>query len=201
MSPILGSIGGLSARGFGFKTAAGAAPFVLTGSYDALGVVTVPSGGASSISFTGIPQTGYRNLVLRIISKSTNAGGYSLLRPNNDSTYTNFYWHYLSGGGTSAGAGNSQSSGLTGVVLNNTLVASSYTNMFATSIVSILDYANSNKNKTFRSLEGYDTNSSNGNIGLDSSLWLSTAAINSITIVPSNDNFAQYSQFALYGEK
>jgi hypothetical protein len=175
--------------------------FTLTGSYDALSTVTVPSGGASSITFSAIPQTGYKHLQLRIMSKSTNAGGYSLLRPNGDSTYTNFYWHYLSGNGTSAGAGNSQSSGLTGVTLNNTLVASSYTNMFAVSIVDILDYANTNKNKTFRSLEGYDTNSSNGNIGLDSSLWLSTAAINSITIVPSNDNFAQYSQFSLYGVK
>ena len=81
--PILGIIAS------SFRSAAGP-----VGAYDALATVTVGSGGVSSITFAGIP-TGYKHLQIRQIAKSTNTGGYILLRPNNDSTYTNFYWHYL----------------------------------------------------------------------------------------------------------
>ena len=44
----------------------------ITGSYDALAVYTVPSGGASSITFAGIPQSGYQHLQLRMFAKSVN---------------------------------------------------------------------------------------------------------------------------------
>jgi hypothetical protein len=63
----------------------------------------------------------------------------------------------------------------------------------------ILDYANTNKFKTTRTLEGYDANGS-GNVSLTSGLWQSTSAINSITITAVG-TFNQYSQFALYGVK
>jgi hypothetical protein len=169
------------------------------GAYDSLATVTVGVGGAASVSFTSIPST-YKHLQIRQIAKSTSTGGYILLRPNNDSTFTNFRWHYVAGDGATATASNGQSASLTGVVLNNSLVASSATSVFSASIVDILDYADTNKNKTFRTIEGWDQNGS-GNIGLDSSLWLSTTAISSIVLVPSTASFAQYSSFALYGIK
>jgi hypothetical protein len=43
-------------------------PYTLTGNYDALGTVTVPSGGLSSVTFAGIPQTGYSHLQVRIMA-------------------------------------------------------------------------------------------------------------------------------------
>ena len=45
-------------------------PYSPTGSYDALAVYTVPSGGASSIIFAGIPQSGYQHLQLRGIVRA-----------------------------------------------------------------------------------------------------------------------------------
>jgi hypothetical protein len=65
----------------------------------------------------------------------------------------------------------------------------------------ILDYANTSKNKTIRMLSGNDRNGS-GDIILISGLWASTSAINQIDLrLESAANFAQYSQFALYGIK
>jgi len=66
-------------------------------------------------------------------------------------------------------------------------------------IVDILDYANTNKYKTVRSLNGNDANGS-GSMNLSSNVWLSTAAITSLTLSSSSD-FRQYSSFALYGIK
>jgi hypothetical protein len=63
-----------------------------------------------------------------------------------------------------------------------------------------LDYTNTNKNKTARSLWGYDANGS-GYVGLYSGLWRNTSAINRIDYVPASGTFPQYSSFALYGIK
>jgi hypothetical protein len=73
---------------------------------------------------------------------------------------------------------------------------------FGGSIVDILDYANTSKNKTVRTLTGADRNG-NGLIGLRSGYWNSTAAVSSISIIATSGStgFAQYSSFALYGVK
>ena len=200
MSPILGSIGGLSARGFGLQTAS-AAQFALVGSYDALGTVTVPSGGVSSISFTGIPQTGYRNLVIRAIVQATNSGsadGQFTAYFNGDTTNANYYAHNIYGTGASTGAQSLPGSSYNGAIVGWASATSAAAPM--ANIISILDYSNTNKNKVTRTLAGFDNNG-NGEIDFTSSLWMSTAAINSLVLTPSSGNFKQYSQFALYGER
>ena len=80
--------------------------------------------------------------------------------------------------------------------------ASATANAFGVTIIDILDYANTNKYKTFRSLVGSDTNDTNGAVGLASGSWRSTSAITSITLSNNvSGNLAQYSSFALYGIK
>jgi hypothetical protein len=71
---------------------------------------------------------------------------------------------------------------------------------FGVSVVDILDYANTSKNKTTRALAGQERNST-GVVNFWSSLWMSTSAINSITIVPDSSTFRAGSKFALYGIK
>jgi hypothetical protein len=64
----------------------------------------------------------------------------------------------------------------------------------------ILDYANTNKFKTTRTLTGSDLNGS-GVVSLDSGSWRSTSAITSITFTARANLINTYSSFALYGIK
>jgi hypothetical protein len=163
-------------------------PWSPDGAFDALATVTVPSGGLSSVTFAGIPNT-YKHLQIRYSANCT-ATGNPTIRFNSD-TGSNYAWHILYGQGTSAAAvaGSTQTFMYLGTVYQNTSV-------FNGGIIDVLDYANTNKTKTMRALTGAENNSA-GEIGLFSGLWNSTAAINSITIAISN--FTQNSQFTLYG--
>jgi hypothetical protein len=72
-------------------------------------------------------------------------------------------------------------------------------NTYYTSVVDILDYKNTNKFKTMRSLDGYDNNG-DGYVFLQSFLWRSTSAITDIQIsLGGGANITTASQFALYG--
>jgi len=185
MTPILGIIAS------SFRSAAGP-----DGAYDSLATITVPSGGLASITFAGIPNT-YKHLQIRAIAKSTGAASQGDLTFNGD-TGSNYAWHQLFGGGTSAGADNSINRA--NIVGAASLVNSSIANVFSASIIDILDYADTNKFKTVRHLVGQDENGS-GVISLNSGLWRNTAAITTVTITARSNSIAQFSQFALYGVK
>jgi hypothetical protein len=132
----------------------------------------------------------------------TNRTGYSndLLKITfNSDTGSNYANHYLygDGGGTGAGANSSQTSMQNWVMSTD----AANTSVFGASVIDILDYSNTNKYKTLRSLGGFDNNG-DGYIVLNSGLWQSTSAITSISItMNSGTSFKQYSSFALYGIK
>jgi hypothetical protein len=164
-----------------------------------IATVTVGSGGASSVDFTSIPQV-YEHLQIRCLVRGDRASTRIdvAMRYNSDSG-TNYYAvHALEGNGTSASAyaDSTNNRNIPGYVSAGSATAS----VFGTEIIDILDYGNTNKYKTFRSLGGVDVNGS-GYISLRSGLWLSTSAISSISFFPDGGNFAQYSSFALYGIK
>ena len=177
--------------------------YTLTGSYDALATVTVPSGGASSITFSAIPQTGYKHLQLRIIGRTdySPAGPTNMFMRFNGDTGNNYSTHNLRGNGSSAGATGDSSNPFM-YIQDSFPTAGNSANIFGAMIIDILDYANVNKNKTVRNLYGNDYNGS-GTVGLDSHGWYSTSAINSITFYPSvsGTNLVQNSQATLYGIK
>ena len=196
--PILGSTGGLSARAFGFRGLT-AAPFILQGNYDALATVTVPSGGVSSITFSGIPQTGYAHLQVRGIGRTGRSSTEDNLRVTfNSDTGNNYSWHNLAGYGTGVEANGFANQ--PGMYQGWITAANDGAGIFGTAIIDILDYSNTTKNKTSRSLTGYDWNGG-GQMILASGSWMNTSAINSITLTPVFSSFNQYSQFALYGVK
>lgn len=165
-----------------------------TGAMFPLQVITVGAAGASSVSFTNIPNT-YSHLQVRFISKISAADDV-VMRFNGD-TANNYRNHILYGDGSSA---------IAGVPFTNAYSAAAlyYTNsssVFAAGVVDILDYTSTNKNKTMRFLGGWDNNGS-GNIDLASALWFKTPeAITSVTLKPVTASFSQYSQFALYAVK
>lgn len=183
------------------STLAGNLP-ILTGSYESIATVTVGSGGSSSISFTSIPST-YKHLQIRAMLSTvqgTDRGNSALYARFNSDSSGNYAWHQLKGNGSSVSA--------TGYSSENTIYGSDTwysggaSGVFGVMVMDILDYTNTNKYKTVRILNGFDSNSAttgNTSVGLNSGLWMSTSAISTITIPNNGFNFKEYSHFALYG--
>jgi len=157
-----------------------------------IGMVQVGSGGTSTVTFSSIPAT-YKHLQLRVLFQLSSANWINVAF-NSDTTNTNYYAHDLRGDGSSATSSAPGNQRL--LLLQNVATAS---NTFGSGVVDILDYASTTKNKTVRTLQGYDANGS-GNLDFNSLLWMNnTTAINSITFTAST--IQQYSSFALYGIK
>ena len=190
MSPILESIG--SVKGFGWGAFAGS-------SFESISTVTVGAGGTTAISFTSIPQT-YTHLQIRGIGRSSTASaGIVPIYIQLNATGSNHvsHWVYGDGGGAIAVYQSAANLIYAGYAGQNSTTASS----FGTSVIDILDYTNTNKYKTVRTLAGTDLSGS-GRVGLFSGAWFgSTNAITRIDLYinAGGDNFAQYSSFALYG--
>lgn len=179
MSPILGI------------WASGASAAAIT-SYES--IATANASGQTSVTFSSIPST-YQHLQLRCFLN--NAGGnISIGMTFNGSGGTNYARHILYGDGASALAAASTSAASS----TFTQYSGSTSNIFHASIIDVLDYANTNKNKTIRSLNGSDYNGS-GSIILASGLWMVTDAVNSITFGVAGSNWSTGSTIALYGIK
>lgn len=170
--------------------------------YDSIATTTVGAGGSSTISFSSIPST-YKHLQLRYLARDTTGVADItgiVLRFNSDSG-SNYTRHYLlsDGGGPYGGVSGSTTYINGGLVVSGGTAAS----IFATAVIDILDYSDTNKYKTYKVLSGAETNSTSpkGYIDYESALWRSTSAVSSITITLATGNYAQYSQFALYGIK
>ena len=167
--------------------------------FDSIATVTLAT-STTTITFSSIPAT-YRHLQIRGIARATgsftNTDG--LIRFNSD-TGANYAHHALYGDGAtaSATAGTSTTSGR--FARNAQIANSSTASVFTGFVIDLLDYANTSKYKTLRTLVGYDANGS-GVAELESSLWQSTSAVTQIDLTTDGGNFAQYTQFALYGIK
>jgi len=169
-----------------------------TNSYESIATTTVGSGGTSSVTFSSIPST-YTHLQIRVLtrdSRTSIATNFNI--QFNGDTASNYAQHYLYGNSSSANASGyaSQTSALAFRAAGNNAGA----NAFGAGVLDVLDYANTNKYKTLRSLSGFDDNTS-GEIWFSSGLWMSSSAITSITIAPVTSPILQYSSFALYGIK
>jgi hypothetical protein len=160
-------------------------------SYDSLGTVVVPSGGVSSVIFGGIP-VGYRHLQLRVMGKITGSvteAATGLLI--NETAITRS--HYFGGDGSTAFT----STGTSGYIAS--MPGASATSM-GFIVIDILDYLDTDKNKTIKAFNGWDNNGS-GLFLMYSGLLTSTDAVKTIRLDPGSGNWAQYSSFALYGVK
>jgi hypothetical protein len=166
--------------------------------YESIATITAGAGGSASIAFTSIPST-YTHLQIRAIGRSSFAAGFGLTASMvfNSDTAANYSWHWLYGDGSAAAANAGASTSSIGVAWIGG--SSTLANSFSGTVIDILDYANTNKNKTSRALTGTDLNGSGG-IFLSSGNWRSTTAINAITLTNAG-NWPQYSSFALYGIK
>jgi len=168
-----------------------------SGAYDSIATAT-GTGSNATITFSSIPST-YTHLQVRYINRDTNAGTTDNplnMQFNGDSNTGNYKTHRLYGNGVSAFADSySLSIAGSGVSNNNT------NTFYAAGVIDVLDYANTSKYTTVRSLSGWDGNGS-GYIWMISELWMNTSAINSISFsFYSGGNFGTNTQIALYGIK
>ncbi len=151
--------------------------------------------GSGSFQFTSIPQT-FTHLQMRYSFRGSDAGLYSYLNVYiNGSAYgTNYSGHTLQGDGSTVGVTNIVSGG--GIGNLYAPGASATANVFASGIVDLLDYTNTNKNKVVRVLHGYDANGS-GLAIFGSGQLLSTSTVTSLGIF--NFTSAAGCRIDLYG--
>lgn len=168
----------------------------LPSSYESIATVTLSGGSAATIDFTSIAGT-YSHLQIRGIGRNTSTANGLWINFNSDTTSANYYAHYVYGAGSGSGAAGA---GASTPIASYFPISSDTASVFGAAVIDILDYANTNKYTTVRTLGGYDANGS-GYAWFDSTLWKNTAAVTSVTIKMAANNLAQYSSFALYGIK
>jgi hypothetical protein len=179
MSPILGIIA--------------SSMLGVSNSYASIATATF-TGSALSVTFSSIPAT-YTHLQIRGLARTPGGNDQIDLRFNGD-TATNYSFHGLSGDGATV---TSEGYGTQNRIFNvNSPVANA--DVYCVSVIDILDYANTNKNTTVRTLQGRDVNGG-GVLALNSGGWYNTAAVTSITLAARVYNPTSISSFALYGIK
>jgi hypothetical protein len=165
-------------------------------------MTTTLGSAAASVTFSAIPQN-YEHLQVRIWGWNNSGSDRSLAIYYNSDAGINYVNHYLQGTGSAASSGAQTGRGQTFILDSNSGQTgfNGDVNKASVFIIDILDYKNTNKNKTIRALGGWDGNGT-GVVGLGSSLWLSTAAISTLTFfLPYSTNIGAGSTFALYGIK
>jgi len=164
--------------------------------YVLLEKITVGAAGAASVTFSGIPQTGYTDLVLKASPRVTTVNtvdGVRVTFNGNTSSYTN---KRVFGTGTSA---ISDSFGTSFIYFGSVNASTSTGSVFSNGEMYIPNYTSSNYKSTSADLV-QENNVTEGYQFLMAGLWSNTAAITSITLTSdSADNFVQYSTFYLYG--
>jgi len=151
--------------------------------------VTVGSGGAASIDFTSIPQTGTDLLV--VVSTRGTTGGSNALFMAINSVSTNQSISVLRGNGSTAAS-------YTDTAIAGLATVSTYTaDTFSSSQFYITNYSAST-NKAISIDAVNENNATTATQNLNAGLWSSTAAITSLSFTISGANHAQYSTASLY---
>jgi hypothetical protein len=162
----------------------------ITNSYESIASTLVSGTSTSTITFSSIPAT-YKHLQIRM--SFNNLTGADNMKMQLNGATNSSRWHSLSGDGSSASA----STGTSNII--GFQAGRSDTIQYA-SIMDILDYTDTSKNKTIRTLGGCDTNGG-GIIFLFSNLYSTTSAISSIALSFVTYNFTPDSRISLYGIK
>jgi hypothetical protein len=188
--------------GLGFWAAAGAGGAASAGAYEQI-ATTILGTSTSSITFSSIAST-YKHLQIRGTARGTQnpgSGGLGLGIRLNGVTSSVYSSHLLWGDvidtfSVISEAYTSQSSSYHKYALAS---AGASANVFSGFITDILDYTNTSKNQTLRTLYG---NSGYSLVGLGSGNNFSTTAVSSVTFFsPDGGSLATGTRISLYGIK
>lgn len=166
--------------------------------YTLLQKITVATATPSAITFSGIPQTGYQSLVLKMSARIT--GGSNPYEEiyhtfNGVSTSSQYLRQYVTSTGTGTGSGRDTTGGNTWSFTNGTTSTSNY---FSNAEMIIPNYNSSNP-KTIRSQVAPMQASNVSYSVLYSGVWDNTASITTWTLTTTAGTFLAGSEFALYG--
>jgi hypothetical protein len=166
--------------------------FYFPTSYESIETINVTT-AVTSVTFSNIPST-YTHLQIRMTTKDNTGLASQSIRINGSSA-SDYSWHRMVGTGDNPPSATNGSSDTKAIIGISDV-------QFGSGIIDFLDYKNTNKHKTIKSISGFDNNGT-GWIGLWSGLWMSTNAITSIQIMTGllSQSWTQYSTFALYGIK
>lgn len=180
--------------GLGFFAAAGAGA-AATPAIDLI-QTTVLSSNQTSITFSSIPST-YKHLQIRAVSMNTNTNQDHLTLRFNGNSSASYIDRYLGSGGAAVeSSSNSASQTAMRLLFSNAYNGST---AWAISIIDILDYSSTSKNKTVRLSGGYNWPTQRTRVHLASGAWFNTSAVTSITIAALSDSLLSASRFSLYG--
>jgi hypothetical protein len=165
--------------------------------YVLLEKITVGAAGASSVTFSGIPQTGYTDLVVKVSARMTAAATGEYIQMSFNGVTTNLSSRLLYGYTTAASSYDEALIIPLGQMPGSTTTAST----FGSADIYIPNYTSSNY-KSVSIDQVSENNASTVNAAyqyLQAGLWSSTAAINSITLTAKTGNLAASTTFYLYG--
>ena len=177
----------------------------MAANYVLLEKITVGAAGASSVTFSGIPQTGYTDLVVKVSVRGTRAYAFdgAQIRFNGDTGNNYSYRDLLGEGGGTPASGSNTSRGISDrIYLVNVMPAANATsNTFGSFDIYIPNYTSSNYKSVSVDAVGENNSGTAGDVAnlLEGGLWSSAAAITSITVGAYNASMTQYSTFYLYG--
>ena len=164
--------------------------------YTLIEKIAVGAAGASSVTFTSIPQT-YTDLKIVTSARTTSAIAEDFLyaRFNADSG-SNYTLRLLRGNGSTVASGTITSGtyAYVGQIEGTSNTASTFTN----SECYIPNYTSSNQ-KSYSTDTVAENNATSTYEAIIAGIWTGTAAISSIVLTPAQGNFTQYSTFYLYG--
>jgi len=172
----------------------------VSGSFES--IATATGSGATTITFSSIPQT-YKHLQVRYMARANTGAGIlgAVELTFNGVTGTSYASHRLWGNSSTANvaAASSQASIQNVTIAGGGILANTY----GVGIIDIQDYSATTRNKTVRTLIGLDQNtgSTSSQILMLSGLFNSTSAITSMTftLAAGFDSTTVYSLYGIQG--
>lgn len=157
--------------------------------------ITVGSGGAAAIEFTGIPQTG-KDLYIVLSSRSSSAttgGRVVRLRFNGNST--SYSTRSLRGSGSAAFT--TSTSAAAQLNFGESPAANETANTFGSDAIYVSNYISSdNKSVSVDSVS--ENNATAAQQRITAGLWSQTSAITSVTLFNEDSSFVQNTTASLY---
>ena len=173
----------------------------MANTFTLISTTTVGAGGAASIEFTSIPQTGTDLVLLCSLRSTRNSGGVtSIFIKVNDLTTSIYSTKQLDGDGASASSGGASSVAPTASSVDQGLTsqATNTANTFGNASFYFANYAGST-NKTISADSVSENNATTAYQRIAASMVATSSGITKITLLPvATFNWAEYSTASLY---